>query len=137
MLYWLAVGPVENWKISLERGVWGLSVTYLHSWERVQAGDIILFYATLPARGVIGYGVVTSIKRQREPIWPEEVEIDYALWPLRLYFQSKVCLPLEQWQVKSIRLPSQIPLRRAFQQLRDESARKLLLALDQLAQSYP
>lgn len=137
MSYWLAVGPVENWKISLEREVWGLPATYLRSWEKVQAEDIIVFYATVPARGVIGYGVVTSIKRQREPIWPEEVEIESALWPLRLYFQSKVCLALEQWEVKSIRPPSQIPLRRAFQRLRDESARKLLLALDQLAQSHP
>lgn len=137
MSYWLAVGPVENWKISLERGVWGLPATYLRSWEKVQAGDIVVFYATVPARGVIGCGVVTSIKRQREPIWPEEVEIDSALWPLRLYFQSKAYLAPEHWEAKAIHLPGQVPVRRAFQLLGDEFAKELLLALDQLAQSHP
>ena len=81
--YWTLSGTLENWRIGLERGVWGVSERAKPLWEKVEKGDIVVFYATHNV-GVLGYGVVVEKFESREPLWPEEVRQGRALWPYRI-----------------------------------------------------
>jgi len=80
--YWTLSGTLENWRVALERGVWGVSERARGLWARVQPGDIVVFYAT--RTGVIGYGVVEGKFESGEPLWPREREEGRALWPYRI-----------------------------------------------------
>jgi predicted RNA-binding protein len=39
--YWALSGTPGNWKITLERGVWGVSENARGLWAKVQPGDIV------------------------------------------------------------------------------------------------
>jgi len=137
MNYWLAVGPVTNWKIALERELWGVPIAYRKHWELVGDGDIILFYVTVPVAGVVGYGAIRSKRVEGTLVWPEEIELNFALWPLRLEFKTSACLGLQYWEAKRISLKKIGPkgalvARRAFQRIEDDSAERLVSALDSL-----
>jgi len=101
MKYWLAVGTQENWKIAFDFGnTWGLKAKGppATAWQQVEMGDILLFYAVSPVRGVIGYGAVKQKLKQDQPLWPEEVQVGEVIWPLRLVFEVKYCLPPDRWE---------------------------------------
>ena len=73
MNYWLAVGSPTNWDTAFNNGnIWGLKESQRRLWENVNDGDVLLFYATIPVRGVIGYGVVQTRFKQSKPLWPDE-----------------------------------------------------------------
>jgi len=116
----------------VELSVWGLSASHKKSWEALIHGDTIFLYATVPVKGVIGYGTVIGKKIQERPIWEEEREIDSALWPLHIYFEIRACLPPDNWETNSIRVPKNIPLRRAIQRLKDEIAEELVVTFKKL-----
>ncbi len=80
--YWTLSGTLENWRIGLEKGVWGVSEKAKGLWEKVQPGDVVVFYAT--KTGVIGYGIVEEKYVDREPLWPEEARRGEAIWPYRM-----------------------------------------------------
>jgi predicted RNA-binding protein len=48
--YWTLSGTLENWKVALEKGVWGVSERARGLWAKVQPGDIVVFYAKGAAR---------------------------------------------------------------------------------------
>ena len=55
MAFWLAIGPVENWERALEaEGLWGVRERYQTTWNKVNKGDTLIFYAMKPVKGVIG-----------------------------------------------------------------------------------
>ena len=83
MAYWTLSGTLENWRVGLEKGVWGVSERARGLWERVEPGDVVVFYATRNV-GVLGYGTVLEKFESREPLWPEEVREGRALWPYRM-----------------------------------------------------
>jgi hypothetical protein len=128
---WLAVGPPENWEIALKQGnIWGIPSRYEKLWVSIAKGDLLFFYATHPAKGVIGYGKIISTFRENKPLWPQEKEEGRSLWPLRIKFEIVSCLPIEEWPQKAIRLSRQrVMLRRAFQRLKDEVAKEIEQAL--------
>jgi EVE domain len=75
MKYWLAVGTPQNWKTAFDLGnTWGLKSKgpQATNWKQVQIGDILIFYAVSPVKGIIGYGVVQQKLKQNTPLWPEE-----------------------------------------------------------------
>jgi hypothetical protein len=130
MASWLAVGPPENWEISLEKGVWGIPPTYEKAWGRVAPGDTVFFYATAPVKGVIGYGEIRATKRESTPLWPQEVKEGRALWPLRVELEVKASLPRQQWEYRRVTVQRRgLVLQRAFQRLTDARAQELLEAL--------
>jgi len=43
------------------------------NWKQVNIGDILIFYAVSPVKGIIGYGVVQQKLKQDTPLWPEEM----------------------------------------------------------------
>jgi hypothetical protein len=103
--WWLAVGRPEHWQIAFEYGsIWGLKATSRQTalWERLSQDDYVLFYATSPVSGVIGYGVVRTKFRQDKPLWPREVEENKVIWPYRFEFDVKYCLPQDRWKTHKV-----------------------------------
>jgi len=80
--YWTLSGTLENWRIALEKGVWGVSERAKGLWAKVQPGDIVAFYAT--GTGVIGYGTVEGKFESSEPLWPKEKVEGKVIWPYRI-----------------------------------------------------
>jgi EVE domain len=92
--WWLIVGTLESWKIALkDRGVWRLKDTPRHRamWRRIDPGDGLLFYATVPVGGVVGFGSVTSKFREVK-----------AMWPNRFRFKVRHLIPEKEWREKRI-----------------------------------
>ena len=132
MVYWLLVGPPDNWEIGLERGLWGLPESQEKSWGRVCPGDTVFFYATAPVKGVFGYASVEATRRDSSLVWPQEVKEGRALWPLRIEFERGVLLARTKWQNQRVLLGRR-GLQRALQRLDDERASKLRGELDMAA----
>ena len=85
--YWTLSGTPENWRVALEKGVWGVSERARALWSKVQPGDIVVFYAT--GTGVIGYGTVEGKFESDEPLWPEEKAEGKVIWPYRLKIKAE------------------------------------------------
>ena len=103
--WWLGVGRPKHWQIAFEHGnIWGLKATARQTalWERLSQDDYVLFYATSPVSGIIGYGVVRTKFRQDKPLWPQEVEEDKVIWPYRFEFDVEYCLPQDRWKTHKI-----------------------------------
>lgn len=130
--WWLAIGPPEYWRISFEQGsIWGLKATLRHNalWKSLSEGDYILFYATQPIGGIIGYGVVRRKFRQDKPLWPQEIEEDRVIWPNRFEFDVKYSLPQDKWKDRKIVLENLKTLvRGGFQAIKEETANDAIRA---------
>lgn len=128
--WWLAVGRPEHWKIAFEYGsIWGLKATSRQTvlWGNIQQGDRVLFYATSPVSGVIGYGVVRTKFRQDKPLWPQEVKEDKVIWPHRFEFDVEYCLPQDKWKThKSTSNVVKAIIRGGFQAIREQSANEII-----------
>ena len=99
--YWLAVGPAENWGTAFEqRNIWGLTERQKGWWGNLTEGDIVLFYATKPISGIIGYGTVQTKFRQDQPLWPQEIKEGRVIWPLRFEFNVEYCLAPDEWDTQ-------------------------------------
>jgi len=132
MTWWIVKGPPENWEVAFEKGnIWGVTSRYEKLWQQMKEGDGVLFYATSPVKGLIGYGTVRSVFRDEKPFWPAEVREGKALWPLRFSFDISFLLPNDQWEAKSIRVsPRQSVLQRGLQRIKGEIAKELVDSLE-------
>lgn len=128
--WWLVVGTPENWQTAfLSRGIWGLrdSVRHRLLWEQLKIGDKLVFYATSPISGVIGYGELRNKFRQHIPLWPEEVKRNEVIWPNRFEFDVIRLISQEQWMSKKILLEELKNLvRGGFQPLNELLASKIV-----------
>jgi len=128
--WWLAVGPSEYWQIAFEQGsIWGLRATPRHDalWEMLSEGDGVVFYATLPIGGVIGYGEVRRKFKQDKPLWPEEVKEGKVIWPNRFEFDVKYLLPQDKWRTRKFVSDSlKIIARSGFQVVKQELANEVI-----------
>jgi len=129
MNYWLIVGAVKNWITAFEHGnIWGLKKTQRHLWESLSEKDIVLFYATQPVGGVIGHGIVQTKFIQDKPLWPQEVNKNEVVWPLRFEFDVESCLPQQEWKVNKL-VTKEIWPRAGFQLINKEIAKALISAM--------
>lgn len=99
--WWLVVGKPNQWRIAFEQGnIWGIKADGRPEimYQVLAENDKILFYATTPIAGVIGYGTVRRKFKQDKPLWPDEVEQKKVLWPLRFEFDVERLLPFEDWK---------------------------------------
>lgn len=139
MAYWLAIGPVDNWKLGLSKGgVWGMNERYRNAWDKAKVGDYVLFYAMKPVKGIIGYAKVASKSTDSKPFWQQEVKQGKVLWPLRIKLESPVTLPQNNWENKMIALPplsSGITIQRAFQLLKEQVGAELIKQVDKSVKS--
>jgi predicted RNA-binding protein len=133
--WWLVVGKPENWQIALlSKGIWGLRDSARHRmiWEELSAGDNLVFYATRPVGGVIGYGVVVTKFRQDTPLWPEEVKQAKVIWPYRFEFDVKSLIPQDRWEKGKLKIDELRALvRGGFQPLRESIGMKVASNLEE------
>ena len=103
MNYWLIIGSPENWEEAFQKGnIWGFSERQSHTWNKLKEGDVILFYAKEPIRGVLGYGIVKTKFRQTQPLWSAEIKENRVRWPLRFEFDVEYVLPRDRWEKECI-----------------------------------
>ena len=126
MNYWLVVGATQNWHTAFKHGnIWGLKETQRHLWESLNENDIVLFYATKPAGGIIGYGVVRTKFKQSKPLWPYELKEYKVIWPLRFEFDVNFCLPPDKWASEKL-VSKELWPRAGFQILSQNLGEKLV-----------
>ncbi|NWF77221.1 MAG: EVE domain-containing protein [Chloroflexi bacterium] len=133
---WLVVGLPHNWKTAFEhKNIWGLKQTQRHLWNRLNEGDVLLFYVTSPVSGVIGYGTVRIKFHQDQPLWPQEIEENEVIWPLRFEFNVERCLPFDKWPTSKVTSRELFP-RGGFQTLSHDIAQELVSKLKSLPRTY-
>ena len=139
--WWLAVGSPKNWQTAFEYGsIWGLQATTRQTtlWESISQGDYVLFYATSPVSGIIGYGVVRTKFRQDKPLWPQEVREGKVIWPHRFEFDVKFCFPQDRWGTQRIVSDAVRAIARGgFQAIREELANEVIKGLPGVAITPP
>lgn len=99
--FWLVVGSENNWNVAFKNGnLWGLKdMRELRSlWNMLREADRLLFYASRPVHGIVGFGQVVTKFRQTNPLWPDEIERNEVIWPLRFEFNVEYCLPPSLWK---------------------------------------
>ncbi|MBI5118812.1 EVE domain-containing protein [Candidatus Poribacteria bacterium] len=99
--FWLIVGTEQSWKVALQNNnIWGLKdFRELRSlWNMLREGDGVVFYVSKPVHGIVGFGSVTTKFRQDAPLWPEEIEKNAVVWPLRFEFDVEYCLAPDMWR---------------------------------------
>ena len=106
---WLLSGTVENWERAIADSTWGVTEKRKGSWEQIAKGDQLFFYATLPAKGMVGIGEVMSKFKQDKPLWKEEIQENRVKWPYRFEFHTSYVLSRPDWESKSIKL-ADIPI---------------------------
>jgi len=102
--HWIVCGSPDNWDIALDSGMWGLVPRFRGVWRYLEEGDRLLFYATSPVAGMIGFGRVGAKFRQDRPLWPQEVEQGRVLYPFRFELQFDHCLPANLWRTERIKI---------------------------------
>ena len=130
---WFVVGRPEHWKIAFNYGnIWGLKATTRQTalWESLSQGDRVLFYATSPISGVIGYGVVRTKFRQDRPLWPQEIKENKVIWPNRFEFDVEYCLPPDRWEDQKFTSNALKAMARGgFQSIGEELTSEIIKAL--------
>jgi len=139
MKYWLSVGTPQNWKTAFDLGnTWGLKNkgSQAMAWKQVQIGDVLIFYAVSPVKGVIGYGVVQQKLKQDTPMWPEETAKKEVIWPLRLVFEVRSCLSPDRWlEDKVVNDRVNFRAKMGFRSVREDLATEVLAPFQALATS--
>jgi len=101
--YWMMVGSPANWKQAFEeKNIWGLRSRQKHRWDALAQNDTLLFYATHPVAGLIGYGTVQTKFLQDQPLWAEEIKKGKVIWPLRFEFDVEYRLPPDKWETGKV-----------------------------------
>ena len=130
--FWLAVGHHINWLTTFAfEWIWGLKETQRHYWEAIQEHqDLVFFYVTTPVVGVVGYGAVGTKLKQNSPRWPEELDRNEIIWPLRFEFDVLSALPPVSWkEQRIIREDLKLRARGGFQRIDEQVAQELIRAL--------
>jgi predicted RNA-binding protein len=123
MSYWLVVGSKQNWETAFQqKNIWGLRTTQRYLWESIEEiKDKLLFYCTSPIGGVIGHGIVKIKFLQNKPLWPEEIQKNTVIWPLRFEFDVEFCFPQDKWNNSKITSSKLFP-RAGFQSIEESEA---------------
>lgn len=99
---WLLSGNRENWKIALNKKLWGLSSKRKSVWQNIKQGDTLLFYVTQPLSRIIGYAKVSKTFEGKDLIWPDEVQDNELKYPFRIEFEPTSILPGNMWTKKGV-----------------------------------
>lgn len=102
MKVWILTGNEENWEVAVRDKIWGVREGNLKKqWDKLEKGDLLLFYAKFPIAGLIGLGLVESKFKQDKPLWPDEVRENKIIYPYRFGFNIIYYL-LDSWKEKNI-----------------------------------
>jgi len=97
MRAWVLIGPPRHWEISFSRSpaIWGFTGRYFTTYQQMSEDDLLLFYATSPTRGFVGYGrflrhLPADSTEANELIWPREKDDGAIVWRLRFSFTVRL-----------------------------------------------
>ena len=119
MKHWLNVAPTNSWEESLRLGICGVTPAEINrvQWMKVQPRDIVLFYATTPVKGLIGWGRVIERFEEQTPIWPQEKRVGHVLWPFRMRIAVEFIIPQDDWIEKRVKLDPSMSVQRSLMPL--------------------
>lgn len=123
MRTWVLTGNEENWEVAVRDKIWGVKEGKLKSsWDKLEKGDLLLFYAKSPIGGLIGLGLVESKFKQDKPLWPDEVRENKVIYPYRFGFNIVYYLPTS-WIDKNINVADlKLPYQAGLNSLSREDA---------------
>jgi hypothetical protein len=128
MKIWISVGTPENWETAISGNIWGVVEGLKSTWEKLQKGDILLFYATSPIKGIIGVGKIKNKFKQDKPLWAKEIKENRVIWPYRYDFEVEFLLPRSDWENKKVNVTGlNVNIRSGLNLIKDKEAIKLLL----------
>jgi predicted RNA-binding protein len=98
MALWILTGNDENWETALNSGnIWGVREgSLVNRWKKLNKGDLLVFYAKSPIKGVIGIGKLESKFKQ------DKVRSNKVIYPYRFDFQILGVLSPEKWQEEAV-----------------------------------
>jgi len=102
MRVWVLTGTEENWDKGIGETIWGVVEGLKFHWEKIEKGDVLIFYVTRPISGVIGVGRVESKFKQDKPLWAAEIKENKVIWPYRFDFKVEYVLPKSEWENKKV-----------------------------------
>jgi hypothetical protein len=128
MEVWISVGTPENWETAIAGNIWGVVEGRKNVWEKLQKGDILLFYATSPIKGIIGVGRIKNKFKQDKPLWAKEIKENRVIWPYRYDFEVEFLLPRSDWENKKVSITGlNVNIRTGLNLIKDREVVKLLL----------
>ncbi len=137
MKYWLLVGSKKNWETAFaNRNIWGLKQTQRRLWDNIKENDELLFHATIPVGGIIGYGKVRTKFFQDRPLWPDEIKNNKVIWPLRFEFDVGFCLSPDKWKSEKV-VSKELFVRAGFQQISDSIAKNIISKMSRVEYIIP
>jgi len=84
---YLLIGREQNWKISLEKKVWGFTEWSKGLWNNTKEDELLAFYVTKPNSAIIGFGKVKTKFVNDDILWVQEKEANQSLWRYKISFE--------------------------------------------------
>lgn len=100
--FWVLSGSRENWEKGAAESIWGVKEGLKNSWEKLEPGDILLFYVTSPISGIVGFGRLETKFKQDKPLWPDEIMKNKVVYLYRFEFKIDYLLPPIDWYERKI-----------------------------------
>jgi hypothetical protein len=82
--FYLLIGDLETWEISLKNRIWGFKETTKGLWNKLQIGEYVGFYATKPLKKIIGFGKILNKYIEETIVWLDEKFFNKSLWKYRM-----------------------------------------------------
>jgi predicted RNA-binding protein len=101
---WILVGNEENWETALQDSIWGARKNLKNRWDKLEKGDILVFYVSRPISGVIGFGRMETKFKQSIPLWKDEIRANKVIYPFRFEFKIDYSLPPSDWRDRCINI---------------------------------
>jgi len=101
---WILVGNEENWETALQDSIWGAKKNLKNRWDKLEKGDILVFYISRPVSGVVGFGRVETKFKQNKPLWKDEIRANKVIYPFRFEFKIDYALPMVDWRDRCINI---------------------------------
>lgn len=102
---WILTGDEINWDRAIADEIWGVREGRLKKfWDRLENGDLLIFYVKAPISAAVGVGLAENKFRQDKPLWLDEVRTKTVIYPYRFEFKIIYYLPKERWKADSIAL---------------------------------
>jgi len=101
---WILVGNEENWETALQDNIWGIKKNLKNRWDKLEKGDILVFYISRPVSGVVGFGRVETKFKQNKPLWKDEIRANKVIYPFRFEFKIDYALPINDWRQRKINI---------------------------------
>lgn len=128
MQVWISTGKPENWETAISGNIWGVNESLRHTWEKLQKGDLLFFYATKPIKGIIGVARIENKFKQDRPLWAQELKENKVIWPYRFDFKVEFLLPRLNWESRQVgTVGLKVKIIAGLSPIKDKEAVKLLL----------